>query len=78
MHLFFDIQHRGELFLDDEGEQFRSLGSACDHLAHVLCAYAHSGGDLDDIRGMVVNINDRGKTHLVVPILDIMPLARAA
>jgi hypothetical protein len=80
MHLFFDIQHRGELFLDEEGEEFPSLGNACDHLARVLCAFVESGGEFDDIRDMVVNITDRGKLRLVVPITDIMPepLARAA
>ncbi len=80
MHLFFDIQHRGELFLDEEGEEFPSLGNACDHLARVLCAFVESGGEFDDLRDMVVNITDRGKLRLVVPITDIMPepLARAA
>ena len=80
MHLFFDIQHRGELFLDDEGEEFSSLGNACDHLARVLCTFVESGGELDDIRDLVVDITDRGKLRLVVSISDIMPkpLARAA
>ena len=80
MHLFFDIHHRGEVFLDDEGEQFSSLGAACDHLARVLCEFVHSGGEFENIRDMVVNITDRGKLRLVVPITDIMsePLARAA
>ncbi len=80
MHLFFDIQHRGELFLDEEGEEFSSMGGACDHLARVLCAFVQSGGELDDIRDMVINITDRGKLRLVVPITDILPepLGRAA
>jgi hypothetical protein len=33
MHLYFDIQHRGDFFLDDEGKEFGSIGAACDHLA---------------------------------------------
>ena len=80
MHLYFDIQHRGDLFLDDEGEEFLSIGAACDHLAQVLCAFTHSGGDIADVRDMVVAITDRGKIHLVVPIIDILPepLPRAA
>ena len=61
MHLFFDIHHRGEVFLDDEGEQFSSLGAACDHLAQVLCEFVHSGGEFENIRDMVVNVTDRGK-----------------
>jgi hypothetical protein len=65
MHLFFDIQHRGELFLDEEGEEFSCMGGACDHLARVLCAFVESGGELDDIRDMVINITDRGKLRLV-------------
>lgn len=75
MRLFFDIKHRGELFLDEEGEEFSSLGGACDHLARVLCTFVEY-----DIRDMVINITDRGKLRLVVPITDIMPepLARAA
>jgi hypothetical protein len=28
MHVFFDIQHRGDLYLDDEGEHFKSLDAA--------------------------------------------------
>jgi hypothetical protein len=80
MRLFFDIQNRGELFLDQEGEEFSSLGGACDHLAGVLCAFVQSGGELDDIRDMAIIITDRGKLRLVVPITEIMPepLARAA
>jgi hypothetical protein len=80
VRLFFDIQHRGDFFLDDEGEEFRSIGAACDHLAQVLCAFMHSGGDVAEIRDMVVDITDRGKIHLVVPIIDILPepLPRAA
>ena len=80
MHLFFDIEHRGELFLDEEGEQFISLGAACDHLAGVLCEFLRSGGDADAIREMVVDITDRGQIRLVVPIIDVMPepLLRAA
>ena len=80
MHLFFDIHHRGEVFLDDEGEQFSTLGAACDHLAQMLREFVRSGGEFENIRDMVVNITDRGKLRLVVPITDIMPepLARAA
>jgi hypothetical protein len=80
MQLFFDIQHRGELFLDEEGEQFVSLGAACDHLADVLCDFLHSGGGIDDIRDMVIDITDRGKVRLIVPVIDIVrdPLPRAA
>jgi hypothetical protein len=73
MHLFFDIQHRGDLFLDDEGARFKSLDAACDHLARVLCEFVHTGGELDDIRDMVVDITDRGKVRLIVPIIDILP-----
>ena len=80
MHIYFDIQHRGDFFLDDEGEEFRSIGAACDHLAQVLCAFLHSDGDPGDIRDMVVAMTDRGNIHLVVPISDILPkpLSRAA
>ena len=67
----FDIDHRGEVFLDDEGEQFSSLGAGCDHLARVLCEFVHSGGEFEN--NMVVNITDRGKLRLVLPITDIMP-----
>ena len=79
MHLFFEIEHRGEI-LGDEGEEFSSLGGACDHLARVLCTFVESGGEFDDIRDFVVDITDRSKLRLVVPITDIMPeaLARAA
>ena len=73
MHLFFDIQHRGDLYLDDEGEHFKSLDAACGHLARVLCEFVHTGGELDDIRDMVVDITDRGKMRLIVPIIDILP-----
>jgi hypothetical protein len=73
MHLYFDIQHRGDFFLDDEGKEFGSIGAACDHLAQVLCAFVHSGGDVADIQEMVVDITDRGKIHLVVPTIDIVP-----
>lgn len=55
MQLFFDIQHRGELFLDEEGEQFVSVGAACHHLADVLCEFLHSGGEIDAIRDMVID-----------------------
>jgi hypothetical protein len=46
MHLFFDIQHRGDLYLDDESEHFKSLDAACGHLARELCAFVDSGGEL--------------------------------
>lgn len=79
MQLFFDIQHRGELFLDEDGEQFVSVGAACDHLADVLYEFLHSGGDIDDIRDMVIDITDRGKVRLIVPVIDIArPVPRAA
>jgi hypothetical protein len=80
MHLFFDIEYRGDLYLDDEGEQFNSLDAACGHLARVLCAFVHTGGELADIRDMVVDITDRGKVRLMVPIIDILqePVLRAA
>jgi hypothetical protein len=80
MHLFFDIQYREDLYLDDEGEHFNSLDAACGHLARVLCAFVHTGGELDDIRDMVVDITDRGKVRLIVPIIDILPqpIQRAA
>jgi hypothetical protein len=73
MHLFFDIQHRGDLYLDDEGEHFTSLDAACGHLALVLCEFVHTGGEFGDIRDMVVDITDRGKTRLIIPIIDILP-----
>ena len=44
MHLFFDIQYGGDLYLDDEGEHFQSLDAACGHLARVLCEFVHTGG----------------------------------
>ena len=73
MHLFFDIQYGGDLYLDDEGEHFQSLDAACGHLARVLCTFLATGGELKDIRDMVVDITDRGKLRLIVPIIDILP-----
>ena len=73
MHVFFDIQYRGDLYLDDEGEHFQSLDAACGHLARVLCTFVHTGGELDDIRDLVVDITDRGTMRLIVPIIDILP-----
>lgn len=73
MHLFFDFQHRGELFLDDEGGQFVSLGAACDHLVDVLCEFMHSGGEIGDVSDTIIDITDRGKVRLIVAITDIMP-----
>ena len=80
MNLFFDIQHRGDLYLDDEGEHFKSLDAACGHLARVLCEFVDTGGELDDIRDMVVDNTDRVKVRLIVPIIDILPqpIQRAA
>jgi hypothetical protein len=80
MRLFFDIQHRGDFFLDDEGEEFRSIGAACDHLAQALGVFMHSGGEIDDIRDMTVDITDRGRVRLIVPVIDIVryPLSHAA
>jgi hypothetical protein len=39
----------------------------------VLWEFVYTGGELDDIRDMVVDITDRGKTRLIVPIIDILP-----
>ena len=80
MHLFFDIQHRGELFLDEEGEQFTSLGAACDHLADVLCEFLQSGAEVDDLADMIIDITDRGRVRLIVPVIDLVrePLPHAA
>ena len=50
MQVFFDIQHKGELFLDQEGHKFASVDAACDYLVLTVCGFIQAGGEVDDIR----------------------------
>ena len=72
MQVFFDIQHKGELFLDDEGDKFASVDAACDYLVHTVCEFIQAGGEVDDIQDMVIDITDRGSVCLTVPISELL------
>jgi hypothetical protein len=71
MQVFFDIMHRNELFLDEEASEFASIKAACDFLADTLSDFVEAGGDLDDIRDMVIDITDRRDVRLSVPIVKL-------
>ena len=56
MQVFFDIQHKGELFLDDEGQKFASVDAACDYLVHTVREYIQAGGVVEYIQDMVIDL----------------------
>jgi len=72
MHVFFDIVHKNELHLDVEAHEFGSIKAACDHLADTLSDFVESGGDLNDIRDMVIDITDRRGISLAIPIAELV------
>jgi|RhiMethySRZTD1v2_1073278.scaffolds.fasta_scaffold2771949_1 hypothetical protein len=72
MQVFFDIVHKNELHLDVEAHEFGSIKAACDHLADTLSDFVEAGGDLNDIRDMVIDITDRRGISLSIPIAKLV------
>ncbi|MFM9849122.1 MAG: DUF6894 family protein [Hyphomicrobiaceae bacterium] len=74
MHLFFDIFHKGELFLDETGAEFASLDHAHDYLIHTLREFRRLGGHPSDFVGYdaTIDITDRAHVRRVVAMRDSM------
>ena len=85
MLLFFDILHKGELYLDDEGIEFTSFEQAHDYLANTVREFLRIGGDPYAFDGSqtVVDITDRMHRRRTLRMADVMselaePLHKAA
>ena len=85
MHLFFDIFHNGEFFLDAHGRHFASVDHARNHLIDTMREYIRLGGHPSDIDGdqAAIDITDRGQVRRIVRMRDIVqelvaPMQQAA
>jgi hypothetical protein len=74
MLVFFDIQHDGELHLDEEGMKFISLDDAHAYLLQTLREFTLIGGDPSSFTrtDTVVDITDRGQARRILVVAEVI------
>jgi hypothetical protein len=83
--LFFDILHRDELHLDDQGEEFATLEDAHASLIDTMREFMRRSEDAHSfIRpGTAIDITDRQHLRRILPVMELMadiatPMRKAA
>jgi hypothetical protein len=85
MLVFFDILHRDELHLDDQGGEFATLEDALAYLIDTMREFMRVSEDAQSfIRpGTVIDITDRQHLRRILPVVELMaeiakPMRKAA
>ena len=77
MLLFFDIFHRDELHLDDEGKEFATLDDAHAHLIDTMREFMQMSQDAEGFvrPDTVIDITDRQHVRRILPMAEITEIA---